>query len=101
MLLPQPGPPGVATALRPPAAPARDIRLWRDRGSLESVATVTLGENARLGFLILAHHDPERFNCGQHVDLLRLLGEVVAAALIGTGATGIAGTCSQAKAVER
>lgn len=50
---------------------------------LESAATVPLGNNARLGFLILASRDPERFNRGQHVDLLRLLGEVVAAALVG------------------
>ena len=54
---------------------------------LESAATVPLGEDARLGFLVMASRDSERFNRGQHVDLLRLLGEFVAVALIGSTAT--------------
>ena len=54
---------------------------------LESAAAVSLGEAARLGFLAMASRDPERFNRGQHVDLLRLLGKVVAATQVGSTAT--------------
>ena len=48
---------------------------------LESAATVPLGEDARLGFLVMASRNPERFNRAQHVDFVPLLGEVIAAAL--------------------
>ena len=86
MLLKQPGPLGVATALKPLPHRHGTFAFGETEGSLESVATVTLGENARVGFLSLAKHDPERFNRCQHVDFLRLLG---------SGATGSAGTCPQ------
>lgn len=58
---------------------------------LESAATVPLGEDARPGYLVMASRDPERFNRGQQVDFLRLLGGVIAAALEGCAAPGHCG----------
>ena len=58
--------------------------VFGERGmGLESAAMIPLGEGARLGFLVIASRDPERFNRGQHVDFLRLIGDVVAPALTG------------------
>ena len=48
--------------------------VFGERGmGLESAAMIPLGEGARLGFLVIASRDPERFNRGQHVDFLRLI----------------------------
>ena len=72
--------------------------VFGETGSVhESAATVPLGEEARLGFLILASGDPERFNRGQHVDFLRLLGDVVTAASAGCAAGGLAGARRRAE----
>ena len=63
--------------------------VFGERGmGLESAAMIPLGEGARLGFLVIASRDPERFNRGQHVDFLRLIGDVVAAALTGEPLNG-------------
>ena len=63
--------------------------VFGERGmGLESAAVIPLGEGARLGFLVIASRDPERFNRGQHVDFLRLIGDVAAAALTGEPLNG-------------
>ena len=60
----------------------RDFAFGASGAGLESAATVPLGEDARLGYLVMASQDPQRFNRAQHVDFLRLLGDVIAAALV-------------------
>ena len=74
------------------------VFLFGETGGVhESGATVPLGEEARLGFLILASGDSDRFNRGQHVDFLRLLGDVVTAASAGCAASGLAAARARAE----
>ena len=64
---------------------------------LESAATVPLGDQPQLGFQVLAVRNPKHINRVRQVDLLRLPGDAVAAALIGTTAPVRAGACPKLK----
>jgi uncharacterized protein YigA (DUF484 family) len=72
-------------AARPRCGPLRDrqreVAFGREADSIASAAMVPLGENAKLGFLVVGSRDPAHFHPGKRMDFLARLGELVAVAI--------------------
>jgi uncharacterized protein YigA (DUF484 family) len=71
-------------AAKPRCGPLRDRQksiFDRDADVVSSAALVPLGNESRLGFLIIGSRDPDHFHPGKRMDFLARLGEVLAVAL--------------------
>jgi uncharacterized protein YigA (DUF484 family) len=71
-------------APRPRCGPLRDRQkaiFDRDPESVSSAALVPIGDNARVGFLVIGSRDPDYFHPGKRMDFLGRLGDLIAVAL--------------------
>lgn len=59
----------------------KSLLFERDADAVVSAAMVPIGENAKLGFLVIASGDADQFHPGKRMDFLTRLGDLVSAAL--------------------